>query len=262
MDLGLAGKVAMVTAASQGMALATAKLLAQEGARVAICARNAARLDQAAQQIADAGGEVLARVCDVNHAAQLTQFVNAVRTQWGPVEICVASAGGPPAMAFADTSDADWQNAVQQNLMGTIHLAREVLPEMKQRRWGRFLAITSFSAKQPLENMVISNAMRAAVAGLTKTLANEYGPFNVLVNSLLPGYTATERLLAVADRLAAERGVPREAVIEQWASQAALRRIATPEEFAQVAVFLASERASYITGQCITVDGGFSRSLL
>jgi 3-oxoacyl-[acyl-carrier protein] reductase len=262
MDLGLKNKVAIVAAASKGMAKASAKLLAMEGARVGICARNAADLDRAAQEIADAGGEVLARVCDVNHEHQVAAFTSAVRTQWGPVDICVTSAGGPPSMAFDETSNEHWRSAVDQNLMGTIYFARAVLPEMKERRWGRFLTITSFSAKQPLDRMVISNAMRAAVAGLTKTLANEYGPFNVLVNNVLPGYTSTERLLSVADRQAADRGVKREAIVGEWAEQIALRRVCDPEEFANVVAFLASERASYITGQSIVVDGGFSRSLL
>lgn len=267
MDLGLRDKVAVVAAASQGMAKATAKLLATEGANVAICARNAVALDRAAQEIADAavafgGGEVLARLADVNSEAQVKAFCSSVRQRWGRIDICVTSAGGPPSLPFDETTDEHWQAAVQQNLMGTLYFARDVLPEMKERRWGRFLTITSVSAKQPLDRMVISNAMRAAVAGLVKTLSNEYSPFGVLVNNVMPGYTATDRLLSVADKQAAALGISREEAVADWARQIPLGRIAAPEEFANVVVFLASERASYVTGQSIAVDGGFSRSLL
>lgn len=261
MDLGLTGKVAVVAAASQGMAKATAKLLASEGAKVAICARNAAALDRAAQEIADAGGEVLAKIADVNHEGQVNAFLDAARQRWGRIDICVTSAGGPPSLPFDQTTDDHWQSAVQQNLMGTLYFARGVLPGMKEQRWGRFLTITSVSAKQPLDVMVLSNAMRAAVAGLAKTLATEYGPYNVLVNNVCPGYTATDRLLAIADRQAAASGATREQMIGRWTEQIPLRRIATPEEFASAVVFLASERASYITGQSIVVDGGFARGL-
>lgn len=262
MDLGLTNKVAVVAAASQGMAKASAKLLALEGAKVAICARNAGALDRAAQEIAEAGGEVLAKLADVNHEAQVKAFLDAVRQRWGRVDICITSAGGPPSLTFDETTDEQWQAAVQQNLMGTLYFARDVLPEMKERRWGRFLTITSVSAKQPLDRMVISNALRAAVTGLTKSLANEYAPYNVLVNNVLPGYTATDRLLSIADKQAGARGVSREHAIEDWTRQIPLGRIATPAEFANVVAFLASERASYVTGQSIAVDGGFSRSLL
>ena len=262
MDLGLTNKIAVIAAASQGMAKATAKLLALEGAKVAICARNAAALDQAAQEIADAGGEVLAKLADVNHEPQVLAFLEAVRQRWGRIDICVTSAGGPPSLAFEETTDEQWQAAVQQNLMGTLYFARHVLPGMKAQRWGRFLTITSVSAKQPLDRMVISNALRAAVAGLTKTLASEYGPYNVLVNNVLPGYTATERLLNIAAKQAGARNITRDQAIEDWTRQIPLGRIASPEEFASVVTFLASERASYIAGQSIAVDGGFSRSLL
>ena len=262
MDLGLTGKVAIVAAASQGMAKATAKLLAIEGAKVAICARTAAALDRAAQEIADAGGDVLAKLADVNHESQVNAFLDAVRQRWGRIDICVTSAGGPPSLPFDQTTDEHWHSAVQQNLMGTLYFARGVLPGMKEQRWGRFLTITSFSAKQPLDHMVLSNSLRAAVAGLTKTLAREYGPHNVLVNNVLPGYTATERLLSVAARQAEAQQVTRDEIVDRWNQQIPLRRIATPEEFANAVVFLASERASYITGQSIVVDGGFSRGLL
>lgn len=263
MDLGLKNKVALVAAGSKGMGRATALGLAREGARVAICARGAADLDRAAQAIADAGGEVLARVVDVNHEEQVRLFVSSVEAHWGQVDICVSNAGGPPPMAFEATTDEHWNAAIRQNLLGAaVHFARHVLPGMRERRHGRFLTITSFSVKQPLENMVLSNTLRAAVTGLVKTLANEYAPHGVLVNNILPGYTATDRLLASAAQQAADQGVKRDEIIARWTRQIPLGRIARPEEVADLVVFLASERAGYITGQSILVDGGFARGLL
>ena len=206
---------------------------------------------------------MLARVLDVNREEQVREFVRSAEAHWGGVDICVSNAGGPPPMTFEQTADGDWRSAIEQNLLGAaVWLARHVLPGMKERRRGRFLTITSFSVRQPLDNMVLSNTLRAAVTGLVKTLANEYAPYNVLVNNVLPGYTATDRLLTSAARMAAEQGVAREAIIGRWTSNIPLGRVATPEEVADVLVFLASERASYITGQSILVDGGFARGLL
>ena len=241
MDLGLKDRVAMVAAGSQGLGKAVALGLAREGAKVAICARGRETLEATA---AEMPAECLAMVADVTTEAQVKQFVQATLARFGRIDICVANAGGPPARPFESTSLDDWRAAVDLNLLSTIMLAREVLPVMKQQLWGRFLTITSVAAKQPIDGLVLSNGVRPAVIGLMKTLANEYGPFNVLVNSIAPGFTATERLKKLGTR--PEADIP-------------LRRIAEPEEFANVAVFLASERASYITGTTILVDGGFSK---
>jgi 3-oxoacyl-[acyl-carrier protein] reductase len=181
--------------------------------------------------------------------------------RFGRLDICVANAGGPPSKTFAETTIEDWEAAGRLNLMSTVYLAREALPVMQQRRWGRFIAITSVTVKQPVEGLILSNAVRSGVSGLVKTLANEYGPHNVLVNNVCPGYTATARLISLTATLAGKEGVTPREIEERWARQAPLRRIGQPEEFANLVVFLASERASYITGASIAVDGGLVKGL-
>lgn len=243
MDLGLKNRVAIVAAASAGLGKAVAQGLAAEGARVAICSRDEARVQAAAREI---GGDVLARVVDVTDEAQVTGFVQSVSEEYGRVDICVTNAGGPPSKPFADTSVSEWRSAVDLNLMSTLYFARAVLPIMKEWSWGRFITITSVAVLQPVDNLVLSNAVRSAVRGLVKTLANEYAPYNVLVNNVCPGFTATERLKEFRGKIPLE--------------QIPLRRLATPEEFANVVVFLASERASYITGSSIAIDGGLVKA--
>jgi 3-oxoacyl-[acyl-carrier protein] reductase len=177
------------------------------------------------------------------------------------VDICVANAGGPPSKTFADTTIEDWHRAAELNLMSTVYLAKETLPRMQERRWGRFLAITSVTVKQPVEGLILSNSIRAGVGGLVKTLANEYGPYNVLVNSVCPGYTATARLMELAQALSRRQGVTPQDIENGWARNAPLGRVGQPEEFANVVVFLASERASYVTGVSLAVDGGTVKGL-
>jgi 3-oxoacyl-[acyl-carrier protein] reductase len=243
MDLGLKDRVAIVAAASAGLGKAVAQGLAAEGARLAICSRDEARVQAAAREI---GGDVLARVVDVVDETQVKRFVQSVLDKYGRVDICVTNAGGPPSKSFADTSVAEWRSAVDLNLMSTLYFAREVLPLMKERRWGRLITITSVAVLQPVDNLVLSNSVRSAVRGLVKTLANEYAPYNVLVNNVCPGFTATERLKQLRGKVPLE--------------QIPLGRLAAPEEFANVVVFLASERASYITGSSIAIDGGLVKA--
>lgn len=258
MDLGLAGRVAIVAAGSQGLGRAAAAALAREGAHVAICARGAAALESAAQEI---GPGVLTAQVDVTDEEQVRGFVAQVRQQFGAVDICVTNAGGPPAKTFEATTVADWRAAIDLNFMSTLYFAREVLPEMKRRRWGRLITITSVSVKEPIDSLVLSNAVRAAVAGLVKSLANEYGAHNVLVNNVCPGYTKTDRLAGLAQALAAAGGAPVEDIEKRWTSRVPLGRLGTPEEFANVVAFLASERASYVNGESIAVDGGYVRGI-
>jgi 3-oxoacyl-[acyl-carrier protein] reductase len=262
MDLGLKDRVAIVAASSTGLGKAVAMGLAREGAKLALCARTEARLSATAAEIRQAtGSEVLARPVDVTSHDQVRRFVGESIEHFGRVDICVANAGGPPAKPFSETTVEDWQAGVNLNLMSTLYFAREVLPLMQKQKWGRFIAITSTAVKQPIDNLVLSNSVRSAVSGLVKSLANEYGKDNVLVTNVCPGYTQTARLDELAGRLAQAEGVDPQKIRERWASQIPMRRLGQPEEFANLVVFLASERASYITGVSVAVDGGFIKGI-
>lgn len=263
MDLGLKGRVAIIAAASKGLGRAVAAELAREGAEVAICARTAAELEKAASGIRQASGrEVFWQALDVTDAAGVQQFVDAVERRYGRVDICVTNAGGPPAKTFLEISLEEWNAAVALNLLSTVYFAREVLPRMRKNNWGRLVTITSVAVKQPIDGLLLSNSIRAAVTGLARTLANEFGPEGITVNNVCPGYTLTERLAELGETLARREGVPREKILERWSSQVPLGRLARPEEFAALVTFLVSERASYINGVSIAVDGGWVRGLL
>ena len=258
MDLGLRDRVALVAASSQGMGKAVAMTLAREGAKLGICARTASAIAAAADEIrAATGAEVLALPADVTNYDAVRRFVAETVARFGRIDICVTNAGGPPSKKFGDTTVHDWGAAVNLNLMSTVFFAREVLPLMQKQRWGRFLTITSVSVKQPIDGLVLSNSVRSAVSGLVKSLSNEYGPYNVLVNNICPGYTRTERLSGLSAQLAQSGGVTVEQIQQRWTSQIPLGRLGEAEEFAGVVAFLASERASYITGASIAVDGGW-----
>lgn len=236
--------------------------LAREGAKLALCARTETALNATAAEIRQAtGSEVLAHSLDVTSFDQVRHFVGETAKHYGRVDICVANAGGPPAKPFSDTTVEDWQAGVNLNLMSTLYFAREVLPLMQKQKWGRFIAITSTAVKQPIDNLVLSNSVRSAVSGLVKSLANEYGRYNVLVTNVCPGYTQTARLDDLAGKLAKAEGVDPQKIRERWASQIPMRRLGQPEEFANLVVFLASERASYITGVSVAVDGGFVKGI-
>jgi 3-oxoacyl-[acyl-carrier protein] reductase len=262
MDLGLKDRVALVAAASTGLGKAAAFGLAREGAKVALCARTQSTLEATAAEIhRETGVSVFARAVDVTVREQVKRFVSETLQEFGRLDICVANAGGPPSKTFGETTVDDWEKAARLNLMSTVYLAMETLPVMQQRRWGRFIAITSISVKQPVEGLILSNSIRAGVSGLVKTLANEYGPSNILVNNVCPGFTATARLIELAEMLAAKQGVTPAEIESRWTSGVPLGRVGQPEEFANLVVFLASERASYITGASIAVDGGSVKGL-
>ncbi|MGB0033974.1 MAG: SDR family oxidoreductase [Candidatus Acidiferrales bacterium] len=263
MDLGLKGRVAIVAAASKGLGRAVAEELAKEGCEVAICARTAADVESAAKEIGKANGRsVFGRAMDVTSADAVRDFVEAVEKTFGRVDICVTNAGGPPAKKFLEISLDDWRAAVELTLLSTVYFAREVLPRMQRNRWGRLLTITSVSVKQPINGLLLSNSLRAAVTGLAKTLANEFGPDGITVNNVCPGYTLTERLDELAEKQARDAGVPRADIFETWAAEIPIGRLARPEEFAALVTFLASERASSINGTTIAVDGGWVKGLL
>ncbi len=263
MDLGLKDRVVIVAASSEGLGKAVALGLAREGAKLALCARTENTLDAAADEIRrETAVEVLAHPVDVTLEGQVHSFVQAVLARFGRLDVVVTNAGGPPSKPFSATTVDDWESAVRLNFMSTLYFAHATLPVMQKRKWGRFITITSVTVKQPVEGLVLSNAVRQAVVGLVKTLSNEYGADNVLVNNVCPGFTRTARLDDLSGRLAAAEGVEPAEIHRRWSSQIPLGRLGTPEEFANLVVFLASERASYITGASIAVDGGFVKCIL
>src|SRR5438067_9187344 len=262
METGLKNRVAIVAAYSQGIGRATAEAFAAEGCRVAMCARNSQTLQQAAVAIRRKyNSEVFSEALDVTDAPAVHQFVEGVVAKFGSADICVTNAGGPPAKGFLAASIAEWQNAVEQNFLSTVYFAREVIPHMQRKRWGRIITITSITTKQPVAELVLSNAVRAAVVGLVKSLANEFGKDGILVNNVAPGYTATDRLKELAKHRSAALGKSEDEIFETWAADAPLKRLGDPRELAETVVWLASERASYVTGQTVLVDGGMYKGL-
>lgn len=263
MDLQLRDRCAVVCAASKGLGRATALALAREGARVAICARTAATLQDAAGEIrAATGATVVPIVADVSRADDVQRLVDGAAGALGAIDILVTNTGGPKSGPFTGFSDADWYEAIDSVLMSVVRLSRAVVPHMRHRGGGRLINITSISAKQPVEGLVLSNALRAAVTGLSRTIANELAADNILVNCVAPGYTKTDRVVELAEAAAAREGVTADEVQQRTEKAIPLRRLATPEEFANVVVFLASGRASYVTGTTLQIDGGYVRSLL
>jgi 3-oxoacyl-[acyl-carrier protein] reductase len=263
MDLGLKGRVAIVAAASKGLGRAVAEEFAKEGCHVAICARTADELERTAAEIERASGaQIFRQALNVTNFESVSSFVDAVEHKFGRIDICVTNAGGPPAKKFLDITLEEWRAAIDLTLLSTVYFAREVLPRMQQRRWGRFLTITSVSVKQPIDGLLLSNSLRAAVTGLAKTLANEFGASGITVNNVCPGYTLTERLDELAEKQARIAGVPRDQIYDTWSSEIPIGRLAQPEEFAALVAFLASERASSINGATIAVDGGWVKGLL
>ncbi|RME28611.1 MAG: SDR family oxidoreductase [Deltaproteobacteria bacterium] len=261
MDLGIAGKAALVTASSRGLGFEAAKSLAEEGAKVAICARHKKGIEEARDQLKQSGADILALTCDVTDESEVERMVRTVNEKFGAIDILVANCGGPPPGPFLQHTAEDWRKAVELNLMSTVFLCRQVIPGMTERRWGRIVLMTSITAKQPIEGLVLSNSVRAAVVGLGKSLAGELGPYNILVNSVCPGYFLTERVRGLAESSSCLSGESPQAFIDSWAQQGVLGRIGNPAEFGPLVAFLCSEKASYITGAAVAIDGGLNRSI-
>jgi len=263
MDLGLKDRVALVAASSKGLGKACAQELAREGARVVICARDPEHLAAAADEIASAtGAEVLPVEADLTDHAQIRNLVAQTLDLFGRIDVLVTNNGGPPAGYFDGFDDEAWLQAHQLTLMSAVRLIREVLPAMRAQKWGRIVNITSVSVKQPIDNLLLSNVYRPGVIGLAKTLSAQVAADGITINNVAPGYTRTDRVLDLARARAAEGEQTVEEVLTGTAADVPLGRMGQPGELAALVAFLASDKAGYITGATIQVDGGYVRSLL
>lgn len=263
MDLGLKNKTALVCGSSKGLGKATAKSLALEGAAVILCSSNPDNLQKAKQEIqAVSTAEVTAIPANLSQPDEVSRLIETLFKQSDHLDILVNNTGGPRPGKFEELSVDDWQGAFEAMLISAVMLTKSVLPGMKSRRWGRILNITSIAVKQPVENLMLSNSIRAGITGFSRTLANEVAPFGITVNNILPGYTRTERLENLAEDTAKRNGIPTEETYQTWIKDIPMNRLGEPEEFGDVVTFLASEKASYVTGLSITVDGGWVRSLI
>lgn len=262
MDLGLRGKVALVAASSTGLGRAAAEELAAEGADLVICARSEGPLAEAKASLEATGSRVVAVAANLTDPDDVVKVVEAGMEAFGRIDILITNTGGPPSGPFETHGPEVWDEAVRQNLMSVVNLTRAVLPGMKERGWGRILNVTSIAVKQPVDGLMLSNSIRAAVTGFARTLANEVAPFGITVNSVMPGFTGTDRLGELAEKQAAREGLTPEDIYARWNTQIPMGRIGDPKEFAALMTFLASERASYITAASIPVDGGWIRSLV
>jgi len=262
MDLGLKDKVAIVPASSKGLGRAVALGLALEGANVVICSRNKEEIKTTAKEISEqTSSEVLPIKADVSDQTDLENLVKKTTDAFGTVHILINNAGGPPFGYFDDFDMHQWQKAIELNLFSTIKLTKLVTPYMKNQNWGRIINITSIAVKQPLDGLILSNTSRAGVIGFAKTISNELAKYNILVNNVCPGRIFTDRIKSLASSRAKKYNKSFEDVIEAMQTDIPVGKIGTPAQFANMVVFLASEKASYITGNTIQIDGGLLKGI-
>ncbi|MEW6652094.1 MAG: SDR family oxidoreductase [Bacteroidota bacterium] len=261
MNLHLKNKNVLLTASSAGIGKAAAELFIGEGSRVAISSSSKENLLKAVDELKNLFGiEPLWEQCDINNPTEIEDLVKHVQNNFGSIDILVNNCGGPTPGFFEDLNDDNWEHAFEQVLMSVVRFTRLVLPGMKEKNWGRIINITSLSVKQPVDNLLLSNSLRSSVTAFAKTLSSQVGKYNITVNNVAPGYTLTGRLYELAVVRAKQKGVSHEEVLSSIAADVPLKRLARPDEIASMIVYLASEQASYITGQTIVVDGGAIRA--
>lgn len=262
MNLGIKNRTAIVAASSKGLGKSVARGLASEGVNLTIFSRTEKEIDSTAREISDEFNvKVIPVKADVSDINDIDRVVNTTINEFSRIDILVNNAGGPPFGFLEDFDLKDWNDALKLNLLSTIYMTKKAIPSMKKNRWGRIINITSISVKQPIDGLILSNTSRAGVTGFAKTVSNEYGKYNITVNNVCPGRIFTDRIKDLAKKRAENLNVSYESALEQMNNDIPLERIGTPEEFADLVVFLASERASYITGNTIQIDGGLNKGL-
>ncbi len=263
MDLGLKDKIVVVTGASKGIGKSIATNFSKENARVCICSRNFRNLIESAKEIEkNTGSEVFPFETNLENYNEILNMFNEILNKFGRIDVLVNNTGGPPPVKFIDTNLKNWQKVVDQLLFSIINCCYEVIPIMKKNSWGRIINMTSIAAKQPIDNLILSNTIRAGIHGLTKTLSNELAEFGITVNAVCPGYTFTERVVELAKANALKSGKKYKDVISQWEKQIPMGRLGTTDEISNLVLFYASEKASYITGNITQVDGGYYKSII
>ena len=261
MDFRIKNKVALVTAASKGIGRAAAEELIKEGCKVAICSSNKENLIETAAEIkSEFGVDVFWAVCDINNVKEIENTVAEVVKEFGTIDILVNNCGGPTPGYFEDLTDEEWEYASQQVLLSVVRFTRLVLPLMKKKNWGRVINVTSLSVKQPVPNLILSNALRSAVTSFAKTISQQYGEFGITVNNVAPGFILTARLYELAQKQAEEKGVSHEDIIASMGNSNPVKKVGSPNDMGAAIAFLASERAGYITGVTLQVDGGQIKS--
>ncbi|MFA6457256.1 MAG: SDR family oxidoreductase [Bacteroidota bacterium] len=262
MELGITNKVALVAAASQGLGKAAALSLAREGVQLAICSRNEKSISETAEEIRrETGVKVYPVKADVSRPAEIEMLVGSVMNEFGRIDILVNNAGGPPTGKITALPDAEWEKGFNLTMMSMIRLTRAVLPVMEKQQWGRVITIVSITAKQPIDDLLISSTLRPGILGISKVLANQYGRFNITVNTVCPGHILTQRQAELSQSRSKEKNISMDQYLKESALQIPTGRLGNPEELGDVIAFLASERASYINGANILVDGGQAKGI-
>jgi 3-oxoacyl-[acyl-carrier protein] reductase len=263
MDLNIKGKVAVVTASSRGLGKAAAEALAAEGVNLALCSRDREKIEEAADFMRDKYNvEVLAEVCDVTDKAAIESFKDKVTDRFHTCHILFTNCGGPPPGKVEEFAAPDFQKAIDMNLLSTINLVNAFLPFMKQEEWGRILASTSISVKQPIPTLALSNVSRVGVVAFIKSLSLDVAPYNITANTLAPGYIMTERVKSLLENQSKNQGISYDEALANLIDTIPVKKIGSPEDFGALCAFLSSQQASYITGETILIDGGMYKGLM
>lgn len=261
MDLKLKNKNVLVTASSTGIGNSIARLFLHEECNVTICSSNLEKITKAAEDFEyPTNGKIHFTKCNINNSDEINATVESAQERFGSIDILVNNCGGPAPGFFEDINEPEWEEGFKQVLMSAVKFTKLVLPKMKEKNWGRIVNVTSISVKQPIDNLLLSNAFRSGVTAFAKTLSNQVGQFNITVNNVAPGLTHTGRLDELASLRANDANISKKEMLKRMANDIPLKRIAKPEEIASAVIYLSSEIGGYVNGQTIVVDGGFNKA--